>query len=138
MFNVFGDINWLGVLAAFVASAALAALYFTALVPRYYAAALGRQNAPTPESNLVTNLGPVLCILLTTIASAVLLQALDVNSVGDALVFGAIVGIGYLTAMVFQIAINPNFPRPIYYGLVNAPFFIISSLLASVILELID
>nr|WP_218828987.1 hypothetical protein [Rhodococcus sp. 15-1154-1] len=80
---------------------------------------------------------PGVCILVTTITSAVLITALDITAVGDAVVFGLLVGIGYLTAMTFQIALNPNFPRPLYYGVLNAPFFIITSMLTSVIIVLI-
>ncbi|OZD12546.1 MULTISPECIES: DUF1761 domain-containing protein [Nocardiaceae] len=134
MFDVLTDINWLAVLAAFVASAVIAGVYFPVLIAKPYIVALGRENAGEPESSLVRNLGPVACILVTTITSAVLITALDITAVGDAVVFGLLVGIGYLTAMTFQIALNPNFPRPLYYGVLNAPFFIITSVLTSVII----
>lgn len=137
MFDVLTDINWLAVLAAFVASAVIAGVYFPVLIAKPYIVALGRENAGEPESSLVRNLGPVVCILVTTITSAVLITALDITAVGDAVVFGLLVGIGYLTAMTFQIALNPNFPRPLYYGVLNAPFFIITSVLTSVIIVLI-
>ncbi|WP_439657329.1 hypothetical protein ACSHWB_33715 [Lentzea sp. HUAS TT2] len=29
--------------------------------------------------------------------------------------------VGHLVAMTFNIAINPNFPHPLRYGLLNAP-----------------
>ncbi|OZC57044.1 DUF1761 domain-containing protein [Rhodococcus sp. RS1C4] len=134
MFDVLTDIKWLAVLAAFVASAVSAGVYFPVLIAKPYIVALGRENAREPESSLVRNLGPVVCILATTITSAVLITALDITAVGDAVVFGLLVGIGYLTAMTFQIALNPNFPRPLYYGVLNAPFFIITSVLTSVII----
>ncbi|OZF45830.1 DUF1761 domain-containing protein [Rhodococcus sp. 14-2470-1a] len=137
MFDVLTDINWLAVLAAFVASAVIAGVYFPVLIAKPYIVALGRENAGEPESSLVRNLGPVVCIFVTTITSAVLITALDITAVGDAVVFGLLVGIGYLTAMTFQIALNPNFPRPLYYGVLNAPFFIITSVLTSVIIVLI-
>jgi hypothetical protein len=137
MFNVLTEINWLGVLVAFVASAALAGVYFPVLIAKPYIVALGRQNAEKPVTSMVTNLGPIVCVLVTTVTSAILLRMLDVTAVGDALIFGLVVGIGYLTAMTFQIAINPNFPRPLLYGLLNAPYFIMSSLLTSVIVTLI-
>jgi hypothetical protein len=134
LFNVLADVNWLAVAIATVAATVLAGLYFALLVPKYYVIALGRQNAPAPAPSPVSNFGPAVCILVTTITSAILVEALDITSTSDALTFGAIVGVGYLTAMTFQIAINPNFPRPLYYGLLNAPFFIASSLLTSAIL----
>jgi hypothetical protein len=137
MFNVLAEINWLAVLIAFIVSAALAWVYFAYVIAKPYVVALGRQNAAPPASSMVTNLGPVVCVLITTVTTAILLRALDVTTIGDALVFGLLVGIGYLSAMTFQIAINPNFPRPLYYGVLNSPFFIISSLLTSVIVTLI-
>lgn len=134
MFNVLGDINWLGVLVAFVAFAALGFVYFTFVVPKYYVIALGRENAPAPEQTLIAGLGPVVCIALTTVTSAVMLRALDVTRMSDALVFGLIVGIGYLGTTMLNIAINPNFPRPLYYAALNAPFFVGGSVITSLIL----
>lgn len=133
---VLSDVNWLAVLIAFVVAAAIAAGYFPVLIAKPYAVALGRQGAPVPPSDPVRNLGPVVCVLVTTVTTAVLLRALDITAVGDAVVFALVVGIGYLTAMTFQIAINPNFPRPLLYGAVNAPYFVVTSVLSSLILVL--
>ncbi len=138
MFDVLGDLNYLAVGAAVLAAIVLAGLYFAVLVPRYYAVALGRQDAPPAAHTLLSNAGPPVCILVTTFTSAVLLRALHVTGLKDAVVFGLIVGVGYLTAMTYQIAINPNFPRPLYYGALNAPYFIGSSALTSVILVQIE
>lgn len=128
------QLNWLAVLVAFVISSALGGLYFGVIIAKPYLAALGRTDRG--PSGLARNLGPVVCGLLVTLTSAVLLRALDVTSIGDALVFGAIVGVGYLSAMTFQIALNPNFPRPLYYGVLNAPYFVVSSLAVSAVLVL--
>ncbi|MBN9175783.1 MAG: DUF1761 domain-containing protein [Microbacterium sp.] len=137
MFTVLAQLNWLAILVAFIVSAALAAVYFPVLIAKPYAVALGRQDAPSIKGTPVSNLGPVVCVLLITITSAVLLRAMDVTDVGEAVVFALIVGVGYLTVMTFQIAINPNFPRPLLYGLINAPYFILSSILTAIIVTLI-
>ncbi len=134
MFAVLTQLNWIAIALAFVASAVLAGLYFAVVIAKPYVVALGREGAEKPAPSPVANVGPVVCVLVTILTSAVLLRALDVTAIPDAIVFGLIVGIGYLTAMTFQIAINPNVPRPLFYGLINAPFFIISSVLTSVIL----
>lgn len=134
MFAVLADINWIAVAIAFVISAVLAGVYFAVLIAKPYVVALGRQDAPKPPSSALANFGPVVCVLVTTITTAVLLRALDVASIGDAVVFGLIVGIGYLTAMTFQIAINPNLPRPVLYALINAPYFVVTSVISSVVL----
>lgn len=43
---------------------------------------------------------------------------------------GLAVGLGVLVPMTFTIAINPLFPQPILYGLLNAPDFLGANLLA--------
>lgn len=132
----FASLNWLAVLVAFVAASALGALYFTVIIAKPYVVALGRQGAERPKGTLASGLGPIVCSLVVILTSAVLLRALDVTSLADGVVFGLIVGIGYLAAMTFQIAINPNFPRPILYGLINAPYFVVTSVITSGILTL--
>ena len=114
----------------------LGGVYFGALVPRQYALALGREDLPVEKPEPITFVGPVVCSLVTVITSAVLMAALGVESIGQALAFGAIVGVGYLVSMTFTIAINPNFPRPAFYTLLNAPAFLLSSVVASIILTL--
>ncbi|QWS33033.1 hypothetical protein [Curtobacterium aetherium] len=47
-----------------------------------------------------------------------------------------IVSIGYLVAQTLNIAINPNFPRPLLYTLINAPYFIVCAVVATIILTL--
>ncbi|CAL9462335.1 DUF1761 domain-containing protein [Streptomyces sp. enrichment culture] len=136
MFSVLADINWLAVLIAAVASFLIAGAWFGAVIAKPYAVALGREGAPAPASTPVSTFGPLVCILVTLLTSAVLVEALDITGTGDAIVFGLLVGVGYLSAMTFQIAINPNFPRPLYYGVLNAPYFVITGVLSSVTLVL--
>ncbi|MFE2276114.1 DUF1761 domain-containing protein [Streptomyces sp. NPDC059454] len=134
MFSVLADINWPAVAIAAVASVLLAGVWFAAVIAKPYAVALGREGAPAPAQTAVTLAGPPVCLLVTVLTSAVLVEALDITGMGDAVVFGLLVGVGYLGAMTFQIAVNPNFPRPLYYGVLNAPFFVLTSVLSSVVL----
>lgn len=134
MFNVLADINWLGFAIATVASLALGGVWFVVVIAKPYLVALGHEGDPAPENDLVRNLGPMVCTVVVTLTTAVLVESLDITAAGDAVVFGLVVGVGFLTAMTFQIALNPNFPRPLYYGLLNAPYFVASSVATSAIL----
>jgi heme/copper-type cytochrome/quinol oxidase subunit 3 len=136
MFNVLTEINWLAVLASTVVFAVLGGLYFSVIVAKPYAIALGNEHKELPKPGPIFIVGPLISSLVVVITSAVLLKALSVESLGDGIAFGLIVGIGYLVAQTFNIAINPNFPRPILYGLINAPYFIICAVVASIILTL--
>lgn len=136
MFNVLPDINWLAVLVSTVIFAVVGGVYFTALVAKPYRVALGNEDRELAKPGAITYVGPLVSSLVVVITSAVLLRALDVQTLGDAIAFGLIVGIGYLVAQTVNIAINPNFPRPLLYALINAPYFIVCTLAASVILTL--
>ncbi len=130
MFNVLSEINWLAVIVATVPFALLGGLYFSAIVPKQYAAAVGA--AAKPGALFIA--GPIVASLVTVVTSAVLLKALDVTELTDGVVFGLLVSVGYLVAQTFQIAINPAFARPLFYGLLNAPYFIVCGTVASIIL----
>lgn len=136
MFNVLTEINWLAVLAAGLASAVISGVWFGVIVAKPYLVALGRQNEPAAKPGTLTYAGPTVAGFLIVATSAVLLRALGVEALGDGILFGLIVGIGYLVSMTFTIAINPNFPRPVFYTLLNAPAFLLSSVVASIILTL--
>jgi hypothetical protein len=132
MFTVLTEINWLAVIVATIPFALLGGLYFSVIVPKPYAAAVG---APAKNGALFIA-GPIVLSLVTVITSAILLKALEVTAIGDGVIFGLLVSVGYLVAQTFTIAINPAFARPLLYGLVNAPYFIVCGTLASVILTL--
>jgi Protein of unknown function (DUF1761) len=134
MFNVLGDVNWLAIVLATLACTVLGGLWFAVLFSKQYADALGRDPAQKLEMTPLSYIGPMLCSLVTVFTSAVLIQALHIETMKDGLSFGAIVGFGYLVSTMVTVAINPNFPRPLSYAAINGPFFFISSLITSVIL----
>jgi hypothetical protein len=134
MFNLTGDINWLAVVLATLACTVLGGVWFAVLFAKQYATALGRDPNVEPVMSSLSYAGPLVCTLLTVLASAVLLEALDVQSMGDAVLFGLIVGVGYLVATMTNVAINPNFPRPLAYAAINAPYFLLNSVIISSIL----
>lgn len=137
MFNVLGDISVLALLVAFVAYFVLGGVWFAAVFSKQYKASLGRAaDAPQPSS-LLFIVGPALCTAVVVVASSVLIEALDITAVGDAVVFALIVGIGYLVANTVNIAINPNMPRPLYYAAISGGYHVLGILLASVLYVLI-
>jgi hypothetical protein len=83
---------------------------------------------------MLTILGPFVCNIVTIVTTAAIIRMIGVASLADALSLGLVIGVGYLLAMCMTIAINPNFPRPFYYTLVNAPYFLVSSLVTSTVL----
>jgi hypothetical protein len=135
--QAFSNINWLAVAIASVVSIGLGGLWFGLVAAKQYVRVLGREGQPAPQQRTVDAVGPLVCIVVVVLTSAVLVAALQLSTVTDAVVFGLVVGIGYLLAMTFQIAINPNFPHPLRYGALNAPYFLTTSLVTSLALVLI-
>lgn len=127
-------LNWLAVLAASVAHFTFGGVWFAGLFRKPYARALGIADLPPQKPAPLFLLGPFLCGAITIATTAVLLRATGITTYGEGLALGALVGVGYLAAMTTNIAINPLFPRPFLYALVNAPMFVIGSLMASAIL----
>jgi hypothetical protein len=133
--NNLTNFNWIGVLLSFLAYFVLGALWFTALFAKQYRASLGRENEPPQKPAPIFIVGPAICSLVITLATAALMSALDIHSFGDAIKFGLIVGIGYLFANTVNIAINPNIPRPIYYGVISGMYHLVGILMVTVILQ---
>lgn len=134
MTDAFLQINWLAVLAATVANFVLGGLWFGALFARTYARVLGIEDRAPARPAPIFLVGPLLCGAVTIVTTAFLLRLLGIADLGGALALGAVVGIGYLGAMTVNIAINPLFPRPLRYALLNVPMFVLGSLMASAIL----
>lgn len=134
MLTALSHINWLAVLVAAVAHFMLGGVWFAALFAKPYARALGIADRPPQKPGAIFMIGPFVCGLVTIATTAVLLRALRITGYGEALSLGALVGVGYLATMTLNIAINPLFPRPFAYALINAPMFVIGSLMASTIL----
>ena len=134
MFNVLADISWLSVLIAFVPYFILGALWFTLLFSRPYKISLGIENDPQQKPAPIFIIGPALCCLVITIASAILIYALKIDSYEDALIFAVIIGVGYLVANTVNIAINPNIPRPLLYGLISGAYHFVGILIVCIVL----
>lgn len=137
MFRAITEISWLGVLMVMVVNFVFGGVYFGVVIAKMYASAMGRENEPRQKPSNLMIAGPAVCGLFITLTSGVLIKMLNIQSVSDALVFGATVGIGYFIPMTMTIAINPNFRRPFYYTAINAPYFFVSSLVTSMIFAMV-
>lgn len=138
MFSVLSSIHWLSVFLAFIAYFTLGPLWFVFLFPKQYSAALGKVADPSQKVGPIFIIGPMVCTLIVTLSSAVLLSALHLASVYDALQFAVVLGLGILCANTFNIAINPNIPRPLYYGLIVGSYHIVGFSIATFILVLMQ
>lgn len=134
MFRAIAELSWQGILLTTVFNFIFGGVYFGIVISKLYARAMGRENESLQKPTSLMIIGPVVCGLLITLTSGILVNMMNIQTLSDAFVFGAIVGTGYLIPMTMTIAINPNFPHPFLYTAINAPYFLVSSIVTSLIL----
>ena len=136
MINQLAHLNWLSVAVAFVAYFLTGALWFTLLFTKSYKVSLGKADQDLKNNAPIFIVGPALCSLVITIVSAVLIYALNVSQLQGAIEFAVIIGIGYLVANTVNIAINPNIPRPILYGIISGSYHLVGITIVSIVIVL--
>jgi hypothetical protein len=134
MISQLANLNWISVLVAFVAYFVLGALWFTLFFKKQYAISLGKENQLPEKPALIFIIGPAICSLVITVAVAIFIYALNIVTTSAAIEFAIVVGIGLLVANTINIAINPNIPKPIYYGIISGAYHFAGILIVSIIL----
>jgi hypothetical protein len=137
MNNTIDHISLLAVAVASLAVMILGWVWFAVIFERAYAVVLGRVDQPKTKMGALYIVGPSLCMLVTTLGTAMLMAAQRVSSLGGAVGLGSIIGAGLLSATAMNMAINPNVPNPITYGLLSSAYFFVASILISVVLYVI-
>jgi hypothetical protein len=134
MLTQLANLNWISVLVSFFAYFFLGGIWFTLLFKKQYAISLGKENKLPEKPAPLFIVGPAICSLIITIATAVLMYALGIDSYGGAIGFALVAGVGYLVANTFNIAINPNMPNPLHYGIISGLYHLVGILLVCIIL----
>jgi len=133
--NQLSNVNWLAIFVAFFSIFMLGYVWYQLLFVKAYKVALGKENEELPKKAIYV-VGPMICCIMYTVTSAVLIYALDITDLSNALQFAFVAGMGYLVTNTTNIAINPNIPRPFSYSLISSSYFLICSIIISVILVL--
>lgn len=133
MFDITG-LNWLAIIVATLAYFILGALWFTPLFGKAYDKALETKRAKGQKWPAIYYVGPFLSALVTTFATAILIYALGIEMLADAIWLGLIVGIGYALSVSVNNAINPKTPHPLLYGLVTGGYHVVGITLVAAII----
>ena len=135
MLQKISKISWLGVLLSLVFYSFLGWLWFTVLFPNQYASTLDKLGLMPANPDPIYFYGPPFTILPTIITSALLMVLLNISSKKATMEFAFIIGLGYLVANTFDIAINPNIPHPMAYGLLVGGFHMVGIFVSCLILQ---
>jgi dipeptide/tripeptide permease len=134
VFDVLGEVNWLAVLLATVAYYVLGALWFTPLFGRVWDRAVGYDRPRGQRFGPLYYVAPLVGSAIATIATAVLVAALGIEQLSDAIVLGLLVGIGYAVAVSLTNAVTPTTPRPLLLAAVDGGYHVVGLVLVSVLL----
>jgi len=137
MIKNLSKINWLAVLLSLVFYSFFGWLWFIVLFPNQYASTLDKLGMLPAKPDPIYFYGPALTMLPTIITTALLMVVLNINTRKAAIELALVIGLGFLVANTFNIAINPNIPHPMAYGLLVGGFQLISILVSCVILQAI-
>ena len=135
MIKNLSKINWLAVLLSLVFYSFFGWFWFTVLFPNQYASTLDKLGMMPTKPDPIYFYGPALAILPTIITAALLMLVLNINTRKVAIEFALVIGFGFLVANTFNIAINPNIPHPMTYGLLVGGFQLICILVTCIILQ---
>ena len=128
------NLPWLGIELASVLSSALGAAWIPALCPKQYLFTLGRPANEPQSKDPIYFVGPMICNFLVILTTAILMLWLNITTYGAAFPFALLVGLGYLVTNTMNIAINPNMPRPIAYGVLTGAYHMVAMVLVCTVL----
>lgn len=134
MFEVFSELNWLAIIVAAVVYFMLGAAWFTPIFGKTYDSATGVPRSKKQKWPLLYYVGPLASSVVATIATSLLVYALNITQLFDAIALGFIVGIGYAASVSINNAISPNMPRPLLYGAVTGGYHVVGIVLVAAII----
>ncbi|WP_449387725.1 DUF1761 domain-containing protein [Chryseobacterium lineare] len=135
MLQKISKISWLGVFLSLIFYSFLGWLWFTVLFSNQYASTLGKLGLMPANPEPIYFYGPPLTILPTIVTTALLMMVLNINTRKAAIEFALVIGFGFLVANTLDIAINPNIPHPMSYGLLVGGFQLVGMLGSCLILQ---
>jgi hypothetical protein len=137
----FGGLNWVAVIVATLVYFALGAVWFAPQSPigRAWIAASGYTSPTTGfSSGNAFYIFPALTCLVAVIALGLLGNALGMETVGEAVALGLVVGIGIAGAVLISTAAF-EFSKPSRwaFGFIDAAYHVVGLTIAAVILAIV-
>ncbi|MFN2590649.1 MAG: DUF1761 domain-containing protein [Actinomycetota bacterium] len=138
-FETLGDLNWLAVLVAAVAYWVIGAVWYAPpVLGRAWAQAGGIAIPENQRPGPKTIVGPLLTSFVASVATAWLASATASDTVGEGLVLGLVVAVGYALTITALGALFEPKPDPGRWALINSGYHVIGLLVVGVIVSVWD
>jgi uncharacterized membrane protein len=135
--DVLSELNWLAVLVAAIAYFAIGAVWYAPPVFGRVWMAAGGMSMPEAGTrpSAAIYVTPLVGSVLSAIALGMLAEASATDTLGEGIVLGLVVAIGFAVSIAFVTAqFESQKPKPMVWGAVNAGYHVVGNLLAAVII----
>ena len=131
-----GDLNWLAVVAATVVYMVLGGLWYSpVLFGNAWMRASGVEMPEGERPGPAIYISPAVAYLVGAIATGMIAAATGSDTVGEGLVLGLVVGIGYAVASTLVAATFDTKPDPRTWFAINASFNLVALVIVAVIVS---
>jgi hypothetical protein len=138
-FETLGDLNWLAVLVATVAYFALGGIWYAQPVfgrawQRAGGVEIPEGQSPGPKYYI----GPLVTCFISTVATAMLAFGTASSTVGEGLVLGIVVGVGYALTLSVLGGLFEQRPEPWVYTAISGGYHLVGLVIVGVIVSIWD
>lgn len=137
-FETLGDLNWLAVLVATAAYFALGGIWYARPVFGGAWQRAGGIEVPEGTPSAKYYVGPLITCFVMTVATAMLAFSTASSTVGEGLVLGIVVGVGYALMLSILGGLFENRPEPWTYVAIGGGYHVVGLLIVGVIVSIWD
>ncbi|MFN2484643.1 MAG: DUF1761 domain-containing protein [Candidatus Limnocylindria bacterium] len=138
-FDTLGQLNWLAVLVGAAMYFGLGALWYSRpLFARPWMRSIGwDESRQQPQASPITYIAPALLYVVAAIATAWLAAATGSDTIGEGVLLGLVVGIGYaLVINAVDASFDPNKPQPWLWFAITGSYHLIGLIIVAVLVSI--
>lgn len=114
------EINWLAVIIATIAYSAFSGIWHRQFAfGKKWENAMGFKRPENWKETTIYFVVPSISCLTASVAVAILMNLLKVDSFNEALTLGLLTGIGFATSVTFTNAVIPTMKKPLIFGAIT-------------------
>ncbi|WP_194777635.1 DUF1761 domain-containing protein [Pararhodonellum marinum] len=132
---IWTDLNWGAVMVATIAYAAFSGIWHRPFAfGKKWENAMGFNRPENWKETTIYFIVPSIACFTTSVAIAILINLLNVNSWNGAFTLGLLTGIGFAMAVTFTNAVIPTMKKPLVFGAITGSAHALGITIATLII----